>query len=159
MLRLLLPIIFPSWRFFSSIGPSPRIELGFSASAGQLPLEWQRFRPLPRSLPWWNYLLRLVYNSRWNELLFINTCAERLFEGEVNERFYRDEIARRLLVAVDRREIVVPINSRFLHFRIRAVYSEDAPPNARGVVRDEVFESHVYPLLHTKAGQHQDRAI
>lgn len=151
MLRLLLPIIFPSWRFFSSIGASPRIEVGFSDNAAQLPVEWDRFRPLPSSLSWRDYLRRLVYNPQWNELLFINSCAERLFEGEGNESFYREEIARRLLGAINRGEVSVPSNGLFFYFRIRAVYSEDAPPNTMGVMRDEVFlESPAYALPGTE---------
>jgi hypothetical protein len=152
MLKLFLPIIFPSWRFFSSIGPSPRIEFGFSASPEQLPLAWHRYSPLPDSLPWRDYLRRLVYNPEWNELLFINSCAERLLEGEGNESFYREEIARRLLGAINRGEISVPSNTSFLYFRIRAVYSEDAPPNAMGVMKDEVFlESPAYALAGLEA--------
>lgn len=155
MLKLFLPVIFPSWRFFSSIGPSPRIEVGFSNNAAELPVEWGRFRPLPSALSWRDYLRRLVYNPEWNELLFINSCAERLFEGEGNESFYREEIARRLLGAINRGEISVPSNTSFLYFRIRAVYSEDASPNAMGVMKDEVFlesPAHVLPGMRVRNG-------
>jgi hypothetical protein len=145
LLTLVLPILFPSWRFFSSIGPSPRIELGFSTNAKELPLQWIAFRPLPKTLSFKQHLLRLVHNPQWNELLFINSCAERVFEtGEI---FYREEIAARLLQAIRNSEIDAPKHAAFMHFRICAIYADSANTYQTTQTNCEIFlQSTAYPL-------------
>jgi len=123
LIKLLLPILFPSWRFFSSIGPSPRVEFGFIASPSQQPKEWILFRPLPERVGFWRGLGRLFHNPQWSERLYINTCAEHLFETPA--QFREHEIARRLLAAVAAGEYVAPQNSRYVIYRIRAVFSDE----------------------------------
>ena len=86
MLKLLLPVIFPSWRFFSSIGPSPRIHYAFLQTESDEPQEWHEFRPRLEHVSFKESLWRLLHNPRWNETLYINTCAERLFEGHSEMR-------------------------------------------------------------------------
>jgi hypothetical protein len=145
-IKLLLPILFPSWRFFSSIGPSPRIDVGFVAEAGNSPDVWVPFRPIPSKITFTQQIIRLFHNPQWNELLYINSCGERLFEG--GDVFYREEIAQRLLKSIALGEIVRPANAKFMQFRIRAVYSEDTDANKMGQVKDELFlQSHAYELI------------
>lgn len=140
MLKLLLPILFPSWRFFSSIGPSPRIELAFVVEKNAEPQVWLPFRPLPERLGFAAGVWRLLHNPDWNERLYINSCAEHLFAGP--DDFYVQEIAGRLLNAVRNREMTVDDNCRYLLFRIRALELEV------GQLRDErVFVSRPF-LLH-----------
>lgn len=80
-LQLLAPVVLPSWRFFDSIAASPRIEVQrLSASAEPLD-DWQAFRPRPQSLPLGTFLRRLFWNPRWNETLFLTSCAERLLDS------------------------------------------------------------------------------
>ncbi len=140
MFKHLLPILFPSWRFFSSIGPSPRIEVGFIADKNSEPLEWLPFRPLPKKINFTLGIQQLFHSPLWNERLYINTCAEHLFEdySEFRER----EIGRRLVAAVLNKEIVVGGEFRYLVFRIRALEFE------AGQVRDDVvFVSKPFSLL------------
>lgn len=145
MIKLLLPILFPSWRFFSGIGISPRFDLAFVSAEGDEPSVWIPFRPLPKTLSFWQYLKQLIHNPRWNEHLFLNSCAERLFENGGD--FYRQEIATRLFNAICSGEVAVPEATNFMCFRIRAIYSEDAPANCIGQVKDEVvFQSDCYAL-------------
>ncbi|PUA26518.1 MAG: hypothetical protein B0W54_22470 [Cellvibrio sp. 79] len=145
MVKQFLPILFPSWRFFSGIGPSPRVELGFVVGRDESPDYWVAFRPLPQRLTTVQHIVRLFHNPHWNELLFINTCAERLFEAM--DEFYMDEIAHRLLAAIQRGEMSIPDKQRYLIFRIRAIYSEAAPVNVMGNIRDEIFvQSRPYQL-------------
>ncbi len=124
MLKLLLPVVFPSWRFFSSIGPSPRIHIAFLQDETDEPDvdDWQEFRPRPAKVSLKNGLWRLLHNPEWNETLYINTCAERLFEGysEMRER----EIMRRILVAIDSGEIKVDATKPYIIYRISAVMRE-----------------------------------
>lgn len=146
MYKLFLPIIFPSWRFFSSIGPSPRIEVGFVADKNSEPQEWLRFRPLPKRINFTLGLQRLFHNPQWNERLYINTCAEHLFE-EFSE-FREREIGQRLVAATLRKEIVADDKFHYLVFRIRAIESE-----VEQVRDDVVFVSRPFALRDVGVGQ------
>jgi len=73
-LKLLLPALTPSWRFFDSVGPSPRIEYC-------TPEGWREFRPRPEVVTWRQMLARLFWNPERNESLFLTSCAERLLES------------------------------------------------------------------------------
>lgn len=93
-LQLLLPAIVPSWRFFDVIAPSPRIEfrrLNAPDDAGAI---WQEFRPRPAHLSAAQMFGRLFWNPRWNESLFLVSCAERLLDEPTDHS--RDEIFRRI---------------------------------------------------------------
>lgn len=71
-LTLLMPALIPSWRFFRTVGPSPRIErIAADGTATDL-------MPQPAKLTVMQHLLRLVWNPAWNAHLYRVTCAERL---------------------------------------------------------------------------------
>ena len=93
-LRLLLPALIPSWRFFDVIAPSPRIEVGLIGTAEDIPGSWQEFRPRSDHLPSRAMLKRMVWNPRWNESLFLVSCAERLMDNPTEHS--RQEIANRI---------------------------------------------------------------
>jgi len=78
ILNLILPALIPSWRFFDAIAPSPRIEISLLESRAEKPTVWQEFRPQPPRVTVAAMLKRMVYNPRWNETLFLVSCAERL---------------------------------------------------------------------------------
>lgn len=140
MLKLLLPIFFPSWRFFSSIGPSPRIDVAFMAENDTEPQTWLFFHPLPEQVGFAAGVRRLFHNPAWNERLYINTCAEHLFEHY--SEFREQEIGVRLVRAVIKQEIPVQAMAQYLVFRIRAVAVE------AGQVRDDVvFISKQFALV------------
>ena len=80
-LKLLLPALIPSWRFFDVVAPSPRIEFALLETPQDAPERWQTFRPRPSRLSLGKMLLGLVWNPRWNESLFLVSCAERLLEN------------------------------------------------------------------------------
>lgn len=122
MLKLLLPILFPSWRFFSSIGLSPRIDVAFVAEKNAEPQMWLPFRPLPEIVGFAAGVRRLFHNPTWNEQLYINTCAEHLFEESSD--FSAQEIGERLVRSVFNKEISVDNTARYLMFRIRAITVE-----------------------------------
>lgn len=139
MLKLLLPILFPSWRFFSSIGPSPRIDVAFVVEKNAEPQMWSPFRPLPEAVGFAVGARRLFHNPSWNEQLYINTCAEHLFEEPSD--FYAQEIGVRLVNSVFNKEISADSTSRYLVFRIRAITVE-----AGQVRNDVVFISRPFLL-------------
>lgn len=129
MLKLLLPILFPSWRFFSSVGPSPRIDIAWLSEKNAEPLEWFPFRPLPERVGVAVGLQRLFYNPEWNERLYLNTCAEHLLETD--SVFHAQQIAERLLSAVNTGELNAG-SACYLVFRVRALSKE------AGQLKDEL---------------------
>lgn len=140
MLKLLLPVLFPSWRFFSSIGPSPRIEVGFSIEKNTEPQEWLPFHPLIEKINFNLCLRQLFHNPSRNEYLYINTCAEHLFEAY--SEFREQEIGVRLVAAVSNNAIVLDGKFQYLVFRIRALALE-----AGQVSDDIVFVSKPFALI------------
>lgn len=65
VLKLLLPIIFSSWQFFSSRGPSPRIHYAFLQNENDEPQEWREFRPRPARVSFKDGLCRLLLVFIW----------------------------------------------------------------------------------------------
>ncbi|MGB7183884.1 MAG: hypothetical protein WBD51_18230 [Burkholderiaceae bacterium] len=92
-LQLLLPALIPSWRFFDWIAPSPRIEYSVVDSPETQSDIWQEFRPRPQKIALASTLGRLLFNPRWNETLFVVSCAERLADQadkhSAEQIFYR----------------------------------------------------------------------
>ena len=93
-LALLLPALIPSWNFFDVIAPSPRLEYALRPSSAVPQEGWTEFRPRPRRVSARAMLRRLVWNPRWNETLFLVSCAERLINAPTDHS--QDEIFARL---------------------------------------------------------------
>ena len=93
LLRLILPVLFPSWRFFGEIGASPRVE--FRDASGT----WRDAMDRPGRLTLAVRFRRLIWNPDWNEALFLSALAERLLTEP--EPWIEPEIARRLSVRFD----------------------------------------------------------
>lgn len=138
MVKLFLPVVFPSWRFFSAIGPSPRIEYVFTDSASRELVEqnWQPLVLLPAQLTWRQALWRFVFNAQWNELLYLNTCAEHLFEGYSD--FFDQEIGLRLCAKIANGELHAPQAATYLVYRLRAVHAYESQPSDKTPPRDEI---------------------
>jgi hypothetical protein len=79
-LQLLLPALLPSWGFFDYIQPSPRIQYQLLNRQQQPLHDWLEFRTRPEHLAPTALLRQLPWNSRWNETLFLMSCAERIVE-------------------------------------------------------------------------------
>ena len=71
ILRLFLPVLFPSWRFFSEVSASPRVL--FRVGQGT----WQDATALPGHLSVCQSLASLLWNADRNEVLFLASLAER----------------------------------------------------------------------------------
>ena len=123
MIKLILPILFPSWRFFSAIDASPRIQFAFLENEIAEPHLWYEFRPRPARISFIESLCRLLWNPRWNETLYLNTCAEHLLDEYSVMR--EQEILNRILSAVSEGEITLDPNTHFLLFRISTVIREN----------------------------------
>ncbi|MCG8441204.1 MAG: hypothetical protein MI723_05270 [Caulobacterales bacterium] len=135
---LLLPVLFPSWRFFAYIAPSPRIETALLGSADETARRWREFRPRPAHVPAHVMVRRMFWNPRWNETLFLVTCAEALLESGSPRRLH---------------EIVSRVSSELAHgdgdggaprhLQIRLVTVRRGED---GLAREEVYRSPVLPL-------------
>lgn len=132
-LKLLLPALIPSWRFFDGVAPSPRIEFALLKIANCKPGSWQEFRPRPESLNLASILKRMIWNPRWNESLFLVSCAERLMDHPTEHS--RREIVTRIQAELERNETQAP----FLQFRLVFVSRQDSE-----IVREVTYTSPVY---------------
>lgn len=75
-IKLLLPALIPSWRFFDAVAPSPRIEFALLKTQQDVPDNWQESHPRPAHLSITCMLKRMFYNPRWNETLYLVRSAE-----------------------------------------------------------------------------------
>ncbi len=78
VLMLLLPGLIPSWKFFKTIEPSPRVQWRLSSGPDHTENTWQEFRPRPERVSGAEIVKRLFWNPDWNEALFLVSLAERL---------------------------------------------------------------------------------
>lgn len=93
-LKLLIPALIPSWNFFDAVASSPRIEYACMGAPGETVGSWREFRPRPQRVGAPGALARLIWNARWNEALFVVSCAERLLAEPTAHS--QDEIFRRI---------------------------------------------------------------
>lgn len=133
-LRLLLPAVVPSWRFFDAVTASPRIDYVVLSSADAAPQGWQEFRPRVSRLSLATMLRRLVWNPAWNENLYLVSLAERLVAPPTPATAAHSE--RELL-----RRVARDLHDRqgqlgWLRLRLRFVY--------RTVDSDEIASEVVY---------------
>lgn len=84
-LALLLPALFPSWRFFQDVGPSPVVEVLING-------RWAEARPRPAKLEVGQIALSLLWNRACAERLYLTSCAER-FLAEPSDRLLGQIIA------------------------------------------------------------------
>jgi hypothetical protein len=92
-LKLILPVLFPSWRFFDVIAPSPRIEFTVLKTKNDTPYGWHEFRSRPIKLSFFEMLKRMFWNRQWNEDLFLVSCAEKIM-SQPNDHSIHEIIKR-----------------------------------------------------------------
>lgn len=73
LIRLVLPALFPSWRFFKAVGPSPRVEARLSDTD-----PWSEVAAAPPRVSAQQSLVRLFWNPDRNDALFLVSLSERL---------------------------------------------------------------------------------
>ena len=119
-LKLLLPALIPSWNFFDVIAPSPRVEYARLRSIGDAAGDWRAFRPKPDRVSPITMARRLLWNPRWNETLFLVSCAERLTDAPTAHS--EDEIFKR--IAADLKQEPDDPERPWLCFRLTFVSRE-----------------------------------
>lgn len=117
-LKLLLPALIPSWRFFDVITPSPRIEFAVLGNREEEAVDWREFRPRLARLSLKQMVVHLFYNPQWNESLFLVSCAERLVNASTEHS--QLEIVSRL------RKGIAPPGKPYLQFRLVFVHRAGA---------------------------------
>ncbi|MBO9707801.1 MAG: hypothetical protein J7521_06290 [Caulobacter sp.] len=125
---LLLPALIPSWNFFDVIAPSPRVEYAVSDSPAGEP-DWRAFGPRPERVSPLAMLGRLFWNPRWNQTLFVVSCAERLADQFTDHS--QDEIFRRIGA-----DLGPEMSGRWLRFRLIFVRRE-----GEAIVAEELYVS------------------
>lgn len=97
-LALVLPVLLPSWRFFKTVEPSPRVEWAVFSADGKVLGAWEEFWPRPAHVTVPQMLGRLLWNAKWNDALFVMSCAERIEEAPTVHSI--EEIKHRILSAL-----------------------------------------------------------
>ena len=115
LLNLLLPALVPSWRFFKSVEASPRVQ--WTLDPVGMSEQWREFRPRPERLSVLQMIARLFWNPRWNESLFLVSCAERL-QQEPTDHSVR-EIRHRIWADLNRASNLPSVPKAF---RFRLVF-------------------------------------
>lgn len=114
-IKLLLPALIPSWRFFDVIAPSPRIEYSILDSDNHIILPWQDYLPLPDRISLYEFLQSLIWNPQRNESLYLITCAESLLE--CSSDFREKEILSHIYNSI-RCNTELNVNSYSFQFRL-----------------------------------------
>lgn len=131
-LRLLLPAIVPSWRFFDAVTASPRVDYALLAAPDRLVEQWREFRPRPAVLGLGTMLRRLLWNAQWNENLYLVSLAERLMSAATEETAVHSQ--RELLLRVARHldRHMAHDHRAYLQIRLRLVNRADAAERMAG---------------------------
>jgi hypothetical protein len=79
-LRLLLPAIIPSWRFFDAVAASPRVDYAITPAPDTPNPAWAEYAPRPARVTPGAMARRMVWNAPWNEALYLVSLSERLIQ-------------------------------------------------------------------------------
>lgn len=131
-LSLILPVLMPSWRFFKTIEPSPRVQWRFLTDKNATTGDWQDFRPRPQAVTAVQMIVRLFWNPVWNDSLFVVSCAERIEQRPTDHSI--TEITQRIVA--DNAATRMNPQERLVQFRLLFVHRDGAD-----LVEDIVFVS------------------
>ena len=132
---MILPVLIPSWRFFKSIEPSPRVQWAALSMAGDADPVWRAYRPRPADVAPLEMLWRLFWNPAWNEDLFVVSCAERIRNDPTPHSI--NEIQRRVIREIDQTQ--TGVSDRWFQFRVVFVHRD-----ARGLIQEVLFVSEAF---------------
>lgn len=137
VLILLLPCLIPSWRFFKSVEPSPRVQWRGVSPPGGPEDDWQDYRPAPQTVSVTGMLRRLIWNPDRNRDLWVVSLSERLILDP--SAHSHDEICRR--VAAEATAHLAPGQFSDLQFRLLFISRED------GRIESQIsYVSNPFPL-------------
>ena len=132
-IQLILPALIPSWRFFDSIAPSPRIEFTLM---GVDEAVWQEFRPKPQKVGLVTMIKRMVWNPSVNEGLFLVSCAERIIKDQTPEH------SEAKIVSCLKRDLSrAGVHSQDMRFRLVFISRDD-----NTLQKHILYQSKIYAL-------------
>ena len=131
LITLLLPVLFPSWRFFMTVGPSPRIEYRLDGGT------WAESHPMPAHVTVGQMALRMFGNNARNTQLYMVALAERLVAAPSDHS--RDELLRLITERHGQKGAV-------LEFRLVFVMRDGAE-----LIRETIYESDAVPVAEARA--------
>ena len=139
-LKLLLPALIPSWNFFDVIAPSPRIQFTLLNKEDEPPHEWHEFRPRPIHVSFMQMLKRMFWNPKWNESLYMLSCAERIIEKHTPHS--ENEIVNRIIKELKNTpENTLLLNATHLQFRLIVIQRKNDQLH-----EEQTFLSRIQPL-------------
>ena len=136
-MSLVLPVLIPSWRFFKTIEPLPRVQWVLFSDDNTIINNWHEFRPRPQRVTPFQMLNRLFWNPEWNEALFVLSCAERIEENPTQHSIH--EINKRILSDISQ----MPPHQTAQSMQFRLVFIHE---NETGQSQDILFISQKIPL-------------
>ncbi|MBL4791277.1 MAG: hypothetical protein JKY60_20275 [Kordiimonadaceae bacterium] len=134
-LKLVLPALIPSWRFFDTIAPSPRIEFSLIKNKKTPVRNWKIFRPRPVTISFFNMMTRMVWNPRWNDNLFLVSCAERLMQKPTEHSY--QEILNRIQADIKESD-----GFSFVQFRLIFTHREEEILKESETFLSDIHEIH-----------------
>lgn len=134
-IKLLLPALIPSWNFFDVIAPSPRIQFTLLNNKKSVVTDWQEFRPRPENMSVAQILKRMIWNPKWNESLFLVSCAERIIDDYTEHS--ESEILNRIEQQIHKKNEVA-----HLQFRLILIHREGSE-----LKKDVLFISRIQELI------------
>ena len=144
VLKLLIPALLPSWNFFDYITPSPRIQFTLLKHENDIPTHWQEYRPRPIHLSVIQMLKRMLWNSHWNETMFVMGCAERLAVNH-NPEHSENEILNRIISDLKNPTSNIDV-SDITHIQFRLVFIEREETN---LVEEITYHSRIQSIKDT----------
>ncbi|MEP2470157.1 MAG: hypothetical protein ABJH45_01135 [Paracoccaceae bacterium] len=127
----------PSWRFFKTIEPSPRVQWRFLPDSNAAPAGWQEFQPQPSTVAPSQMILRLFWNPDRNEELFVVSCAERIQQEPTDHSI--NEIKRRIQIEI----VKAYSDTAMIKFQFRLVFVHREQTR---LVQETVFLSDEFPV-------------
>lgn len=134
----------PSWNFFDYITPSPRIQFTLLKQENDTPITWHEYRPCPAHLSLFQMLKRMLWNSHWNETMFVMGCAERLAVNH-NKTHSENEIFSRITSDLLNKTSEIDVHeTSYLQFRLVFIERE-----ASELIEEITFLSRIQTLAKT----------
>jgi hypothetical protein len=121
-IKILSPALFPSWRFFDTVVPAPRIEYRILQSPQKKPSRWEKLYPKPFQVSLLQKIISIFWNPRWNEYLFLINCVESFIKKPTKKN--EVEVVKLIKAELARKSIKFNDISHF-KFRLLLLFRED----------------------------------
>jgi hypothetical protein len=136
-IKLLLPAIFPSWRFFDTCAPSPRIEFILLETIKKKSSCWKELYPKPFKLSFSKMLIHIFWNPRWNEYLFLIYCVEKFITNPTEKN--KEKILYLIKIELGRNSINFT-DTPYYQFRLIFLFRDDTKLEKQILFKSKVYK-------------------